>query len=76
MEIEHFLMFASEAEIAGLCGLGCIGIALIATLAEVRRNKRARIDGVGWVPWHAIFLTSAIIGGGLILLAVKGLLAG
>lgn len=76
MEIGHFLTFASEAEIAGLCGLGCIGVALIATLAEVRRNKRARIDGVGWVPWRAIFLTSTIVGGGLLLLAVKGLLAG
>lgn len=76
MEIAHFLTFASEAEIVGLWGLGCIGVALIATLAEVRRSKRARIDGVGWVPWRAIFLTAAIVGGGLILIAVKGLLAG
>ena len=76
MQIAHFLTFASEAEIAGLWGLGCIGVALIATRAEVRRNKRARIDGVGWVPWRAIFLTAAIVGGGLILIAVKGLLAG
>lgn len=76
MEIAHFLTFASEAEIVGLWGLGCIGVALVATLAEVRRSKRARIDGVGWVPWRAIFLTAAIVGGGLILIAVKGLLAG
>lgn len=70
-----FLTFASEAEIMGLWGLGCIGIALIATLAEVRRNRRARIDGVGWAPWRAIFLVAALGGGGLILLAAKGLLA-
>lgn len=76
MEIGRFLTFASEAEIVGLWGLCCIGIALVATLAEVRRNKRARIDGVGWVPWRAIFLIAAITGGGLILLAAKGLLAG
>lgn len=76
MEIGHFLTFASEAEIVGLWGLGCFGVALLATVAEVRRNKRARIDGVGWVPWRAIFLLSAITGGGLMLLAVKGLLAG
>ena len=76
MSIGHFLTFASEAEIVGLWGLGCFGIAAIATLAEVRRNKRARIDRIGWVPWRAIFLLATIVGGGLILLAVKGLLAG
>ncbi|MBM0169004.1 hypothetical protein [Altererythrobacter sp. C41] len=76
MSIGHFLTFASEAEITGLWGLGCLGIALVATLAEIRRNRRTRMDGVGWVPWRGIFLTSAIVGGGLILLSVKGLLAG
>ncbi|RXZ66356.1 hypothetical protein [Pelagerythrobacter rhizovicinus] len=76
MDMGHFLTFASDAEIAGLWGLGCIIVALLATLAEVRRNRRARIDGiVGWMPWRAIFLLAAIAGGGLILLAVKGLLA-
>jgi len=75
-ELRRFLTFASEAEIVGLWGLGFIVLALVATLAEVRRQKRARIDGVGWVPWRAIFLAAAIMGGGLILLAVKGLLAG
>jgi len=76
MSLEHFLTFASEAEIAGLWGLGCIGIALIATLAEVRRNKRARIDRIGWMPWRAVFLIAAIVGGGLLMLAAKGLLGG
>lgn len=75
MSIGHFLTFASEAEIIGLWGLGCIGIALVATLAEIRRNRRSRIDSVGWVPWRAIFLTSTLVGGGLIVLAVKGLFA-
>ncbi|USA38256.1 hypothetical protein [Pelagerythrobacter marinus] len=75
-ELHRFLTFASEAEIVGLWGLGFIMLALVATLAEVRRQKRARIDGVGWVPWRPIFLAAAIMGGGLILLAVKGLLAG
>lgn len=70
------LRLASEAEIAGLWGLGCIAIAVIATLAETRRSRRARIDGVGWMPWRAIFLVAALVGGGLISLAVKGLLAG
>ncbi|AKM07335.1 hypothetical protein [Pelagerythrobacter marensis] len=76
MKLHKFLTFASEAEIVGLWGLAMIVLALIATLAEVRRQKRARIDRVGWVPWRAIFLTAAITGGGLILLAIKGLLAG
>lgn len=76
MGIHHFLTFASEAEVAGLWGLACMAVALAAMIGETRRMKRARIDGVGWVPWRPIFLTAAIVGGGLILLAVKGLLAG
>ncbi|MXP13583.1 hypothetical protein GRI44_02285 [Altererythrobacter confluentis] len=76
MTLHQFLTFASEAEIAGLWGLGMIGIALLALLGERRRMKRARIDGVGWVPWTSIFMTSAIIGAGLLALSAKGLMAG
>ena len=71
--IHRFLTFASEAEIVGLWGLGFVLIALIATLAEKRRDRVATIDRVGWVPWRAIFVGSAMIGAGLLALALKGL---
>ncbi len=75
MEIAHFLTFASEAEIVGLWGIACVAIAAIAGLADVRRTRRAAIDRVGWMPWRAIFLASAMIGAGLIALSLKGLAA-
>ncbi|WP_374406027.1 hypothetical protein [Pelagerythrobacter sp.] len=76
MGIHHFITFASEAEIAGLWGLLLVAVSLIAMIGETRRMKRARIDGIGWVPWRPIFLTTAIVGCGLIMLAVKGVLTG
>lgn len=76
MGFSHFLTFASEAEIVGLWGIGCLLLAAIAALAENRRSRRARIERVGWVPWRAIFLAGAMIGAGLIALALKGIAAG
>lgn len=76
MVLSDYFTFASEAAIIGLWGAGFVALALFATLAENRRSKRARIEQVGWVPWRAIFLASAMIGAGLIALAVKGMLAG
>ena len=76
MGIGHFLKFASEAEIAGLGGLAFIAFSIVALWGEARRMKRARIDGVGWMPWRTLFLVGVIVGGGLLILAAKGLLAG
>ena len=76
MGLHHFLTFASEAEILGLWGLGFIALAIAAMVGETRRMKRARIDGVGWVPWRTLFLVWLIVGAGLIVLSAKGLLAG
>ena len=76
MAIRDFLLFASDAEIAGLWGLALLGAALIALLAERRRTTRARIDRVGWVPWTGVFLVCAISGTALLALAAKGLLGG
>lgn len=75
-DLERHLTFASEAEIVGLWGAALIGVAIIALFAEKRRNKVARIDRIGWVPWTSIFVFSAMIGAGLIALAVKGLFTG
>lgn len=76
MDIHRFITFASEAELVGLWGLGFIALAGAALIAEKRRNKYARLDRIGWVPWTAIFLVCAMIGGGLIALAAKGIAAG
>lgn len=75
-ELERFWTFASEAEIVGLWGIALIGIAIFALFAEKRRNKVARIDRIGWVPWTSVFVFSAMIGAGLIALAAKGILTG
>ena len=76
MDLQRFWIFASEAEMVGLWGLGFIVLALLALLAERRRNKHARFDRVGWVPWTSVFVFCAMIGGGLIALAAKGIIAG
>jgi len=76
MQLADSLTFASEAEIVGLWGLAMLAIAVIALLMEKRRNKTARFDRVGWVPWTPIFIFCAMIGAGLLALAVKGIAAG
>jgi hypothetical protein len=76
MALPDFLLFASDAEIVALCGGALLLLAALASLAERRRLKRARIDRVGWVPWTGMFLVCAVVGISLIALAAKGLLAG
>jgi len=76
MDWADFLTFASEAEIVGLWGLALLCMAAFALLAEKRRNKTARFDRVGWMPWTPIFMFSAMIGAGLLALAAKGIVAG
>lgn len=75
MKVDQFFMFASDAQIAGLWGIGFLLVAGIALIAEKRRNKRARIDRVGWMPWTGVFLVCAIVGATLLALAAKGILA-
>ena len=71
-----FLTFASDADILALWGAGFLLFALVALYMERRRLKRARIDGVGWVPWTGLFLTCAVVGGGLLAVAVPGIIRG
>jgi hypothetical protein len=75
-QIHTFITFASEAEIVGLWGLLMIGVALLALWAEKRRNRLARIDRIGWMPWTTVFLTSAMIAAACLALAAKGIIAG
>lgn len=74
--VHDFLVFASEAEIVGLWGLGMVLVALFALWADKRRSRYARLDKVGWVPWTSVFLASATIAAALLALAAKGIAAG
>ena len=74
--LDQFITFASEAEIVGFWGLALLALAIFALFAEKRRNRVARLDRIGWVPWTNVFVFSAMIGAGLIALAVKGIFSG
>ena len=76
MELPAFVRFASDATLVGLWAGGFLLLAVIATIAEARRNRRKNLHRVGWVPWTPIFLGSAFIGSGLMLVAIKGWLTG
>ena len=71
-----FLLFASDAEILALWGLGFLLLAAIAGVMERRRMKRAQIHRVGWVPWMGLFMTFAVVGGGLLSVAVPAVIRG
>ena len=72
----EFLTFASDADILAIWGAAFLLFALVSLVMERRRLKRARIDGVGWVPWTGLFLTCAVVGGGLLAVAVPGIIKG
>lgn len=74
--LHRFITFASDAEIIGLWGAVFFAFAIFAMVMERRRGKRARIDRVGWVPWLGFAVGAAMIGAGLLSLAVKGILTG
>lgn len=76
MSVHEFLAFASDAQIAATWGAALLAIAMVASLAERRRIRRARIDRVGWVPWTGVFLLCAVVGIVLMALSAKGLFAG
>ena len=74
--VHDFLVFASEAEIVGLWGLGMLLVAFAALWADKKRARNARFDRVGWMPWTTIFMASALVAATLLVLAVKGIIAG
>ncbi|MBX7541057.1 hypothetical protein K3178_08580 [Qipengyuania sp. GH29] len=74
--MHQFLTFASDADILAIWGAGFLLLAGLALAMERRRMRRARIDGVGWVPWTGLFLTCAVLGGSLLAVAVPGMLRG
>ena len=74
--MHEFLTFASDADILALWGAGFLMLALFTLVMDRRRNRRARIDRIGWMPWTGLFLTFAVIGGGLLAVAIPGMLRG
>ena len=74
-----FLLFASDAAILVMWGAGFWLLAGLALLAEKRRGKRGsieKLDKVGWMPWTTIFMSCAIIGGGLLAVSLPRVIAG
>ncbi|HAA92989.1 MAG: hypothetical protein CL575_11565 [Altererythrobacter sp.] len=74
--MHEFLTFASDADILAMWGAGFLMLALFTLVMDRRRNRRARIDRIGWMPWTGLFLTFAVIGGGLLAVAIPGMLRG
>nr|WP_247712205.1 hypothetical protein [Qipengyuania qiaonensis] len=69
-------MFASDAELAAYWGGALVLMALLCMFMERRRMNRSEINRVGWMPWTGLFLTFAVIGGGLLAMAVPAMLQG
>lgn len=72
--------FALASDAMRLTVLGGMAwlVAALAALMEWRRNKTRgveRLERVGWMPWTAIFLGAAFLGGGFLALGVPGVLA-
>ena len=74
--MHEFLTFASDADMLALWGAGFLALAGFTLIMDRRRNRRARIDRIGWMPWTGLFLTFAVIGGGLLAVAVPSILRG
>lgn len=76
MREPDFLIFASDATLAGLAGGALLLVAVVTVVAERRRLRRKRIDAVGCMPWTALFLFTFFAGVTLVVLAVTGWLKG
>ncbi len=74
MNLPETVLFASDAELLAFTGATLLVLAGFAALMERRRMKRAALNRVGWMPWTGLFLTLAIIGGGLLSVAMPVLL--
>lgn len=55
----------------GMAG-GALAFALLAGLAERRRQKRRHVAGVGWVPWSGLTVTALFVAAMCVGLGLKG----
>ncbi len=77
MDLFNQLALASDAVQLALLGAGFWLVAGIAGIMEWRRGKDRpveRIERVGWVPWMAIFIMSAVIGGGMLAISLPAVI--
>ncbi|MEM7665734.1 MAG: hypothetical protein AAF250_07730 [Pseudomonadota bacterium] len=73
MELITQIALSSDAMILALTGAGFWVLAGICALMERRRSKPRsldRLEKVGWVPWTALFVGCAIIGGGMLAMSL------
>lgn len=69
MEYLRDLLFASDATLLALTGVGLLALAGFASLMERRRSKARsldRLERVGWMPWTTVFVLCAIAGMGML----------
>ena len=71
-----FLLFANDAQLLAMGGGLLVLLAVIALAMDRRRSRRKDIDRVGWVPWTGLFLMLAVLGGGMLALALPVVIAG
>lgn len=62
MDAQHWYWIAGGAALA---------VALTAGVADLRRQRRDRLDDVGWVPWRGIQVAALFAALIVLILAVK-----
>ncbi|MFA6218464.1 MAG: hypothetical protein WC692_01660 [Erythrobacter sp.] len=75
MRLPDEILFASDAELLAMWGGAFMLLAAACSLMERRRMRRAQINRVGWVPWTGLLLAFAVIGFGLLAVALPGVLS-
>ena len=71
--ITQFELLSDAAQLAVIGGLFW-ALAIFAGLMDRLRTTRrdvARLEQVGWVPWTGLMMGAAMIGGGLMLMALS-----
>lgn len=69
----------TDAEQVSVLGGALLVIAAFAALMEWRRSRRrdlARLEKVGWVPWTTIFVLTAMLGAGCLVMSLRVMLKG
>ncbi|AOL94331.1 hypothetical protein BG023_111397 [Porphyrobacter sp. LM 6] len=70
--IAQFELLSDAGQLAVVGGLFW-ALAVFAGLMERRRAKRrdvARLEQVGWMPWTGLLVGAAMLGGGLLMMAL------
>ena len=73
MDLVTQLEFASDAMLLALAGAACWALAGVCLLAEhlrVRYRSVERLEKVGFMPWTALFMAFAIVGGGCLAISL------